>query len=208
MASDGLVLRVVAEPDRAPPGDLLDLRLGVTFENQSSTSIDLYPGVARFSVEAGWGSPSWHLEATGGQVKLFQLRHWYGSPGMPPSMEYFEPHRRRLAVGQRDRHDLLACFIPADRLRDQHLSREALDPEGMDGWSPPPAGSSVLVLGRSRADLAAEMASRVDFLRPSVLALLQPGDLHLRLRYQQHRWNGFDPGSPVDVEGDCAFTVG
>jgi hypothetical protein len=201
-----LLLDLAIEPDRWPDRDLLDVRLRVTFENRSATAIDLYPGVARFSVEGGWGSPTWHLE--GPTAKLRELRHHHGPPGMPPTGAYYAPHRKRVKPGRREKHVIAACFIPASRLRPEHLAPGTLDPQGMDGWAAPPPGTSVLVLGRSRADLLGELGRRPDFLRPSVLMLIGPGPLAMRLRYDQRPWTGFEPESTVAAEGASTVAVG
>jgi hypothetical protein len=206
MSAPELLLDLAIEPGRWPDGELLDVRLVATFENRSAGALELYPDVARFSVESGWGSPTWHLE--GPTAKLRELRHQYGPPGMPPTGAYYAPHRKRLKPGRREKHVVAACFIPASRLRPEHLSPATLDPEGMDGWAAPPPGTSVLVLGRSRAELLAEQSRRPDFLRPSVLMLIGPGSLDLRLRYDQRPWTGFEPAHTVAAEGAATVVVG
>jgi hypothetical protein len=200
-----LQLAVAIEPDRLSGGDLLDVHLVVTFENRSPKPLELYPDVARFSVESGWGGPSWHLEAPG--AKVLELRNHYGPPGMPPTASYYKPHRKRLAPRRQVSHVIAACFIPASRLGPEHLSPAALDPEGMDGWVAPSPGTSVLVLRRSRVDLSPLLSRRPDFLRPSVLMLLRPGSLVLRVRYDQRSWGDFEPESTLAVEGSCTLTV-
>jgi hypothetical protein len=198
-------MTLVAAPGRWPVDEACDVRLLVTFENAGAEAVVLYPGAARWSAEAGWDSPAWALVAEGSPPRsLIQLRTYHGPPGMPPTADYLTPHRQKLAPGRRHEVVLGGCWLPAACLSTDSLSRTSLDPEGMDGYTPPPAGTGVLALGTNRAALEAERAQRPDFLRPGLLLFVPPGPLRLRLRYQQRPWR---EGEPVPLVAQAALAV-
>jgi hypothetical protein len=207
-AGSSLAMTAAFEPDRLPPDELVDVRLIVTFTNPGPEAVTLYAGAAMFSVQGGWGSPTWDLrtEAAPAQT-LLELRTWYGPPGDPPTQDYYVRHRKWLAAGESHTAIERGCFIPARRLSAEHLSPQSLDPDQMDGFMAPPPGTSVLAFGIDRDWALTEMKKRADFLRPGLLLFLPPGDMPFRLRYRQRPWTGFEPETIIDTEARCLLRL-
>jgi hypothetical protein len=201
-------MRASFEPDRMPADDLADVRLMVTFTNPGPEAVTLYSGAAMFSVQGGWGSPTWDLRMEAAPSRsLLQLRTYYGPPGSPPTREYYVKRRKRLAANESHTEIEAGCFIPARCLSAEHLSPQSLDPDRMDGFVAPPPGTSVLAFGIGRDWALPEMKKRPDFLRPGLLLLLPPGATPFRLRYQQRPWTGFEPEAIIDVEASCLLRL-
>lgn len=213
ITSASVVLAIAMHPLHLPADAWTDVQLDLTFTNQSTASLDLYPRAARPWLRSGWGSPTYRLVvvATSGseEVPFTELRTRHGPPGHPPNASYWEEDREHLTPGASHTIHLRACFIPAALLRPEQLDPRNLDPDGMDGLARlPTAGASVLVLGADCATLRPR-AESPDLLRGTDLAFIpRPGEYRLSANYTQRAWMAFSPRHKLDIiSGQLAFTV-
>jgi hypothetical protein len=159
------------------------------------------------------------------EAPVKHIRTYYGPPGMPPAASYFKSFRKKIKQRETIEARLQACFLPNAMLRPEHLAAAKLDPDGADGIRntdrPPPelppqlkndprviealkpleerislASASVLVFGKSCADLDRERATRADFLRPGIVAFLPgAGAYEVEVSYAQPE----SPGSGLQA---------
>jgi hypothetical protein len=193
-------LHATIAPDRLPATSMVDARIRLVLRNDGAAPAQVSPGIAKLAAVASYAGIgiTWNLGfADDAEVAppMRELRRYHGPPGNPPSPAWAQQQAIALAPGAEHATELIACWIPNAQLEPRHLTREALDPAGMDGIAElaaqlPLARASVLAFGTTSARLAAARAGD-DFLRGHVVALFtRPGTYRFHAHYVQHSWMG------------------
>ena len=202
-----LDFKLTVDRDRIPATGFTDLTFSVELRNISDSAVDIYAKMAQWMPASGWSSPAWDIALESPQFtpRLRELRTYFGPPGMPPNSQVFENQRESLAAGKSWRAQVNACFLPRTEIPDAEITRDVLDPKGMDGITDAELAQSVLVLHATSRDIRKRPAG--ELLKHGFTSRLafvpQHGTLDIFMRYHQQPWSGFfKPKQPLVVESN------
>ncbi|MCG6169568.1 hypothetical protein [Leptospira sanjuanensis] len=202
-----LTLDCSASQNEFSSSNIQEIEFTVRLTNISGLNLEIYPKIAPFIGVGGWGGPSFGLNFL--ETSFQELRSYYGPPGQPPNRNFYETNSTLLLPGESHFKTWKTCWIPRDAIPSNSVSKENLDPEGMDAVDENRfQQSSFLVLGKGKDEILKEMNLRADFLRPNLLIVFPgPGNYEFHVSYHQSEWTDFRPKRFLHCRSETAIVT-